>query len=525
MMPRFKTVASAGAGWLDSRAKSQVIAVLLACLGSLWSVPAAADFSKATEHFRKGEYAQALRELQPLVDAGDPEALNAMGVLFKGGHGVAKDLRAAAEYYRKSATKGSAAGQYNLAILLRDGAGVTKDERQAAEWFRRAADQGDADAQRELGYLYASGAGGLAKDQVQAVAWLRKAADQGDAAAQFSVGWSFGYGVGSPKDQAAAAEWLQKSADQDNAAAQRELGVLVFNGSGVKQDQQLGIKWLRKAADKGDMTAQANLGRIYRKGLGTPKDDNEANSWYRKAAEQGDVTSQRELGIAYGFGYGVEVDEREAARWYRKAADQGDAAASNNLGNLHEQGEGGQRQDYVEAVRLYEAAARQGEPYGQRNLARMYREGLGVRSDAVVGYAWANLAASADSPHPKVADERDAMKQYMPNNLIAEGQRLAREWKRGTALGKSNLKPVEVAPLAVAWASKLGQAVEAKLAEQQAGPYPARPEAKPGLVTCNTRCTNGDCFRTYGDGRKVRFQARQKWNPINNQFEWDSGGC
>jgi hypothetical protein len=44
-------------------------------------------------------------------------------------------------------------------------------------------------------------------------------------------------------------------------------------------------------------------------------------------------------------------------------------------------------------------------------------------------------------------------------------------------------------------------------------------------VTCNTRCNNGDCYRTYNDGRKVRFQARQKWNPFNNQFEWDSGGC
>jgi len=532
MMRRDNAAASSRAGFLSARAKSQVMAVLLACFGFSWSVAAAADFSKATEHFRKGEYAQALRELQPLVDAGDPEALNAMGVLFKGGHGVAKDLRVAAEYYRKSATKGSAAGQYNLAVLLRDGAGVTKDERQAVEWFRRAADQGDADAQRELGYMFANGAGGLAKDQVQAVAWLRKAADQGDAAAQFSLGWSFAYGVGSPKDQATAAKWLQKSADQDYAAAQRELGVLVFNGTGVKQDQQQGIKWLRNAADKGDLTAQMNLGRIYRQGLGTSKDDTESTRWYRKAAEQGDASSQRELGIAYGFGYGVGVDEREAARWYRKAADQGDAAASNNLGNLHELGEGGQRQDYVEAVRLYEAAARQGEPYAQRNLARMYREGLGVRSDAVVACAWANLAASAHSPHPKAADERSDMTQYMPKELLDEGQRLAREWTPGKPLGKSRLKPVAVSLLKENLAAKvaadigaLAKALEANQAQEGANQFPARPVAKPGLVTCNTRCTNGDCYRTYGDGRKVRFQARQKWNPINNQFEWDSGGC
>ncbi len=339
------------------------------------------------------------------------------------------------------------------------------------------------------------------------------------------VGVFFASGIGSPKDAATAAEWLQKSADQDYAAAQRELGFLLFNGTGAKQDQQLGIKWLRKAADKNDVSAQENLGRIYRKGLGTTKDDKEANGWYRKAAEQGDATSQRELGIAYGFGYGTEVDKREAARWYRMAADQGDAIAANNLGSHHEDGSGGQRQDYIEAARLYEVA-RQGEPYGQRNLARMYAEGLGVASDAVIAFAWANLAASADSPHQNAADERDAMKAYMSKDVIAEGQRLAREWNPGKALGKSMRQPVSAAAAKVAAdIAALAKALEARQAADHEGQFPSRPKAKPGLVTCNTRCTNGDCFRTYGDGRKVRFQAQQKWNPFNNQFEWDSGSC
>lgn len=40
-----------------------------------------------------------------------------------------------------------------------------------------------------------------------------------------------------------------------------------------------------------------------------------------------------------------------------------------------------------------------------------------------------------------------------------------------------------------------------------------------------TNCRNGDCYRTYADGRRVRFQARQTWNTFNNQLEWDAGGC
>ena len=462
--------------------------VLLAIICAAWSAPAAADFEKATDHFLKGEYTESLRELQPLVEAGDPAAMNVMGVLLANGYGVTKDLRAAAEYYRKSAEKGHPKGQYNWATTLKDGAAVARDERTAAEWFRRSADQGNAGAQRELGLLYSIGSG-LAEDRVQAIAWLRRAADQGDAEAQYWVGRSFAEGYGSAKDQALAAGWFKKSAEQGFVDAQRKLGIMLFDGSGIKMDQQLGVQWLRRAAEQGDALAQLTMGE------------------------------------AYSFGYGVDEDQREAARWYRIAADQGYAPALNNLGGLYERGAGGVRQDYAEAARLYEAAARQGNSYGQFNLARMYREGLGVPSDAVVAYGWTILAAAAESPHPKAVDERDAMVQYMPKNLIAEGQRLAREWKPGTSLGKSKLKPVDGAPLAAAWAVKVGKAVDSQPAGQQIGQYPARPEAKPGLTTCNTKCVNGDCYRTYGDGRKVHFQARQKWNPFNNQFEWESGTC
>jgi len=46
------------------------------------------------------------------------------------------------------------------------------------------------------------------------------------------------------------------------------------------------------------------------------------------------------------------------------------------------------------------------------------------------------------------------------------------------------------------------------------GPNPARPNTKPGVTTCTTRCVNGDCFRTYDNGRQVQFQAQRKLNPF-----------
>ena len=55
--------------------------------------------------------------------------------------------------------------------------------------------------------------------------------------------------------------------------------------------------------------------------------------------------------------------------------------------------------------------------------------------------------------------------------------------------------------------------------------YPARPAKRNGQVTCNTRCNNADCYRTYSDGRKLRIQAQSKYNALSNQWEYDSGSC
>ena len=55
--------------------------------------------------------------------------------------------------------------------------------------------------------------------------------------------------------------------------------------------------------------------------------------------------------------------------------------------------------------------------------------------------------------------------------------------------------------------------------------FPAIPVTKLGYITCNTRCVNGDCYRTYSDGSQMHFQAVQRFNALTRQWEWDSGSC
>lgn len=383
---------------------------------------------------------------------------------------------------RTEAEAGKAAAQANLALAFYFGHCVPKDRGQTVQWTLKAAEQGLAWAQRNAGYLYRDGEGGLAQDDRLALVWFQKAAAQGDNPSLDELGDIFFYGRGVPKDLRAAADAYRKAATAGHAAAQYSLGNMAEYGNGM------------------------------------PKDEAAAVAWYRKAAEQGYATAQFALGKMLSDGRGAAKSEREAGQWYRKAAEQGHAKAQNNLGHLYEHGQG-VLQDDAEALAWYERAARQGNAWGQRNLGLMLRDGKGVPRDPIRAHAWLNLAGAAEEPHPGASKDRDELAEGLSPAQLADAQRLAREWKAGAAMGAPRVKVAAAAPAAPA----APRPAEAPVAGNHA--FPARPAAQPGRTSCNTRCVNGDCYRTYDNGRQVRFQAKQKWNPLNNQFEWDSGSC
>ena len=146
----------------------------------------------------------------------------------------------------------------------------------------------------------------------------------------------------------------------------------------------------RPLADQGFVKAQVNLGIMYAHGHGVPRDDVEATGWFRKAAEQGDRLAQHNLGVMYESGRGVPQNWAEAATWFHNAADQGLADA-------------------------------------QYDLGRVYAEGRGVQRDYVRAYLWFSLAAAQGDR--RAAHNRSTLVPLMTPAQIAEGQKLAREWK------------------------------------------------------------------------------------------------
>ncbi len=278
---------------------------------------------------------------------------------------------------------------------------------------------------------------------------------------------------------------------------------------------ELALADVKTRAEAGEASFQRVMGVALAHGTCTSRSHGEAAAWYRKAAQQGDADAQNNLGAMYANGLGVPKDERQAVDWYRKAVEQGHATAQNNLGIMYANGQG-VLQDAVQAAAWFERAARQGDAWGQRNLGLLLRDGSGVARDPIRAHAWLNLASAADKPHPNAAQEREALAEALDRAQSADAQRLAREWKQGVAMGAPRVKVANAPP------ARPAAPVPTRVAQ---GPFPAQPDARQGVTTCNTRCVNGDCYRTYGNGRQQRFQAQRKLNPFNGQWEWDSGSC
>ena len=73
-----------------------------------------------------------------------------IGLLYYGGHGVARDYEQAMASFRKAANANDATATYCIGLLYERGEGVAKDQSQAISWYRKAAALGDEDSKKRL---------------------------------------------------------------------------------------------------------------------------------------------------------------------------------------------------------------------------------------------------------------------------------------------------------------------------------------------------------------------------------------
>ena len=119
-----------------------------------------------------------------------------------------------------------------------------------------------------------------------------------------------------------------------------------------------------------------------------------------------------------------------AAQLLAPLAWRGNPRAQAMLGFMYENGLGAP-QAYDIAFELYAGAAERGDPTGQYLLGLLYDKGHGAERDDVLAYKWLNLAAAAAPIRERENYRRirDAVASKMSLNQIAEGQRLALNWR------------------------------------------------------------------------------------------------
>ena len=451
--------------------------------------------------------ALAMQWVSRAASQGHAGAQHGMGLIYKNGRGAPQDRVEAAKWFRKAADQGLPSGQHELAMLLNDGKGDPPDDfEEAIHLLQSAASRGYMWAQNSLGVAYEYGRG-TKQSYTEAIHWYQQAADQGDLNALTNLGNLAENGLGMPKDHAAAARWYEMAVKRDHARAKRFLARLLVEGWGTSQDIPRAIDLYQQAGLAGQASSWFDLGFLYAQGKRVPQDDAKAMEYFTRAADAGNEVAMYNVSLLLN-----KQPTRNATKileWLRKSAELGYAAAQNDLGVAYHNGEGVDVNS-AWAIYWYAKAAQQGNDTAIQNLKRV----LPNRAPASVSGTSVNLRAEPSANAKSLTTLAKGTRVY-PLDDPTPG------WKEVYVEQGHRLGYLSTSVLTSA--STLSSA--ASPTASNSSPWPATPASKPGYTTCNTNCRNGDCYRTYASGKKVRIQAKQKWNSISGQFEWDAGDC
>ena len=116
---------------------------------TLVGTASAGSLEDAKAAYLRGDYATALRLVQPLANEGNPAAQGILGFMYGKGEGVPPNYAEAIKWYRKAADQGDADAQNNLGGMYHVGQGVPQDYVEAHKWYNLAASRYPA-SQTEL---------------------------------------------------------------------------------------------------------------------------------------------------------------------------------------------------------------------------------------------------------------------------------------------------------------------------------------------------------------------------------------
>ena len=230
-------------------------------------MPVRADFAAGRAAYDRGDYQTAYKEWLPLAEAGDIEAGYRIGLLYKDGLGIGRDVKKARNWLFNS-------GKNAPPALKRD-AGKALDELgdsiapvHANSLICEASHEGDPEA------MYIEGQANEVEPEIK--------------------GYNFYTFI--RKNPARAALLNRKAADKGYAPAQVRLGWLYCKGSGITKNHFEALKWILRAAEKEDLMGKIYLSLYYKKGSQQIRHNVFSLMWYFVVAD--DTTNAGKAGKA-----------------------------------------------------------------------------------------------------------------------------------------------------------------------------------------------------------------------------------
>ena len=307
------------------------------------------------------------------AEEGDPDAMNALGMLYHRGIGTEADFNKSFEWHLKSAEAGNPSAMCNVGFSYLNGYGILKDVKKAIKWFNMAAENGDSGAMVQLGEMYREG-DSVNKDSVKAFELFKKAAESDNADAMVSLAAMYFRGEGTEKDLKKSFEWNIKAAEHDDLIAMGNIAYCYRYGEGVEKNIQKAVSWYEKAVAAGNTLSMNDLAEMHLSGEGVPENKKMAFDLFKIAAENENEQAMGNLAYCYKNGYGTEKNISQAFKWYVKASDAGNIAATYELSKMYKNGEGVAKDEH-HAFELLKKAAKEGYEDAFVMLALEYYSG------------------------------------------------------------------------------------------------------------------------------------------------------
>ncbi|MBI3775914.1 MAG: sel1 repeat family protein [Gammaproteobacteria bacterium] len=254
----------------------------------------------AYDALNRAQLTREFDKLQASAQAGDAAAQYALGRNYLTGKAPqAVNPAQALAWLTRAAEQQQADAQYEVGVIYKDGSSVPRDLERAKLWLGKAAAQGHVKAKvalqdiiRDTGGTSASVEKAFKSSETLPV---YRAAMNGDVNSQFELGLMYIHGEAVPKDFTRGVEWLQRAGEQDHAGAQLQLADMYLLGVEIQQDAAAAFQWYQRAARHGNPQAQYMLGNLYRAGSGVRENFTEARRWYAAAAKQGHAKAKERL--------------------------------------------------------------------------------------------------------------------------------------------------------------------------------------------------------------------------------------